>query len=132
MIQARLVELLNAVHRQQVSVGDHAGDHAVVADAADDVVEFRVQDGLAAADGDNGGAEARQVVNAIEHGSERHGLAGRVELVAIGAGQVAAAHGDDVRHDDVVGIQHSMGDHAQLPQAAVGGDPFHPKALFSL
>ncbi len=54
----------------------------------------------------------------------------RVELVAVGAGQVAAAHGDDVRHDDVVGIDQSMGDHSQLPHTAVGGDPFHRKPCF--
>ena len=88
---------------QQVSVGDQAGDHAVLADAADDVVELRMQQRLAAADGDHGRAQLAQLVHAAEHGLERHRLGEIVVLVAVFAGQIAAAHGDDVRQQRMIG-----------------------------
>ena len=98
VVEAGAVEALDAVGHQQVAVGDHAGDGAGLADLADDVVEFGVQQRLAAGDGDDGGAEAAEVVDAAAHLVDGDGVGDVVELVAVGAGQVAAAHGHDVRH----------------------------------
>src|SRR6185437_15479834 len=41
--EARAVKPLNALGNQQISVGDHAGDHAVLANAGDDVIQFRME-----------------------------------------------------------------------------------------
>src|SRR5579883_3390610 len=57
VLEAGSVEAADAVDRQQIAVGDHAGDHAAFADMADDAVEFRVQQRLAAADRDDGGSQ---------------------------------------------------------------------------
>src|SRR6185437_2419204 len=48
------VEARDAIRDQQISVRDHSRDHSVMANAADNVVEFGMQQRLAAADGDNG------------------------------------------------------------------------------
>ncbi len=48
------VEALDSFRDEQVAVGDEAGNHAVRANAADDVVEFGMQQRLAAGDGDHG------------------------------------------------------------------------------
>src|SRR6185436_7005396 len=43
VIEPGLVQLLDAVRHQQVTVGDHAGQHAAVAHRRDDAVEIGVQ-----------------------------------------------------------------------------------------
>ena len=98
VIEAGGVEAGDAVGHQQVAVGDHAGDGAGLADLADDVVELGVQQRLATGDGDDGGAEAAEMVDAAAHFVDVDGVGDVVELVAVGAGEVAAAHGHDVRH----------------------------------
>src|ERR1700687_5898575 len=50
-LEAGSVQSLNAVRNQQIAVGDKAGDHAVVADVANHVVELRMQQWLATGDG---------------------------------------------------------------------------------
>src|SRR5205807_10375219 len=54
------------------TIGDHAGDGAIAADAANDVVELGMQQRLAATDGNDGGAQAAEFVDARseEHTSE--------------------------------------------------------------
>ena len=47
------------------------------------------------------------------------GLGGIVELVAVGARQVAAAHGNDVRQDGMAGRGQPLGDHLKLARAPV-------------
>ena len=121
MLQAGAIEALDALGGQQVAVGDHAGDHAVAADARDQQVEIGVQQGFAAGDGDDGGAERRQVIQPLVHGVHRDGLREIVKLVAVGAGQVAAAHGNDVRQDGMVGGGQPLGDHLEFAHAPVCG-----------
>ena len=58
------------------------------------------------------------MVDAAEHLIDRDGLGDLVVLVAIGAGEVAEAHGDDLRHDDVMGGRQGVTHDAQLPQLA--------------
>ncbi len=84
-------------------------------------VELRVEEGLASGDGDDGGAEAGKVVDAAEHLVERDGIGDVVVLVAVGAGQIAAAHGDDLRHDGVARGGEGMADEGELADASGGG-----------
>ena len=91
------VETRDAIRSEQIAVGDHAGNHAVAANAADDVVEFGMQQRLAAADGDDGRTEGGEAVDAAEHLVERDGLREIVVFVAIRAREIAAADGNDVR-----------------------------------
>ena len=97
------------------------GDHAVGADAADDVVEFGMHQRLAAGDGDDRGAQRAQLVDAAIHFVDRHGLREVVELVAVGAGKVAAAHGNDVRQQRMVGRGERADGHVRSAQIAVQG-----------
>ena len=64
------------------------------------------------------------MVDAAEHLVERDGLGDLVVLVAVGAGEIAEAHGDDLRHDDVVGGGQRVSHDAELAELAGGGlDP---------
>ncbi len=127
VIESGLVQALDAIGHQEVAVGDHAGDGAGFADAGDDVVEVGVQQRLSAGDGDDGGSEAAEVVDAAEHFVERYGVGEVVEFVAIGAGEIAAAHGDDVRHVGVVGRAEGVADGADLAGLAAHGEPSPPE-----
>ncbi len=64
VIESGAVQPRDAVRHQQIAVGDHAGDAAVVADAGDDLVELGMQQRLAAGDGDDAGSKPRQMVDA--------------------------------------------------------------------
>jgi hypothetical protein len=72
------------------------------------------------------------MVKALEHGFQWDRFTDRVKLIAIGTGQVTAAHGYDVSHYYMIGIHQSMSNHAQFPEATAGGNPLTTKALFSL
>jgi len=79
----------------------------------DDVVEFGVQQRLAAADRDDGRPQLAQLVDAAEHGVQRDWAGDIVEFVAVRAGQIAAAHGDDVGQQRVLGGNNRLGHGAQ-------------------
>jgi len=74
-----------------------------MADAADDVVELGMGERLAAGDGDDAGSQATQMVDALDHLSERHRLGDLVIFVAIAAGEVAESRRHDLRHYGVAG-----------------------------
>ena len=123
VVEAGAVKPLNALDIEQVAVGDHAGDGAGAADAADDVVELGMGERLAAGDADHGGAEAAQVVDAAVHLVERDGLGNLVVLVAVAAGEVAEARGDDLRQDGVAGGSQGAGHHRVFADLAGGCFP---------
>src|SRR6476646_7499997 len=79
---------------------------------------------LAARNRDDTGAEAGEMVDSAKHLIDRDRLGNLVVLVAIGAGEIAEAHGHDLRHDDVVSRGQSMSHNAKLPQLA--GRRFDP------
>ena len=81
-----------------------------------------MQQRFAAADGDDGGAHGAQAIDAAEHilGGDR--VREVVEFIAIGAGQIAAARGDDVHEQRMLGGDEALGDHAQLAQAAMSAE----------
>jgi hypothetical protein len=122
------VEALDAVGGEQVAVGDETGDCAVAADAANELVELGVQQGLAAADGDNRGTETAEVVDALEHDFGVNRAGGVVVFVTVGASEIAAADGDDVRHDGVAGVSGAPGEHSDLAQPALQRRPVPPRA----
>src|SRR3954471_2927749 len=62
VVKAGVVEALDALGDQQIAVGDHAGDGAVGADAANDVVELRVKQRLAATNSNDGRPQAAELV----------------------------------------------------------------------
>src|SRR4030088_1894062 len=95
-LEAGSVESLNAVRNQQIAVGDQAGDHAVVADAANQVVELRMEQRLATGDGDNRRAQLGQLVHSLEHFAGRHGLGDVIKFVTVGEGEVGAANGNNM------------------------------------
>ncbi len=119
VVEPGVVQALDAVGHQQISVGDHAGDHAAAADARDDQVQIGVEQRFAAADGDDVGAQIGQAVEPLVHGLDGHGLRDIVVFVAVAAGQVAAAHGNHVRQHGVIRRSQSLEDHAPFADAPV-------------
>ncbi len=72
------------------------GDHPAAPNVGDHVVQFGMQQRLAAADRDHGGAQIGQMVQAVLHFIERDGAREIVEFVAIRAGEIAPPDGNDV------------------------------------
>jgi len=87
---------------------------------ADQLVEIRVQQRLAAADLDVRGAQPGQVVEALAHGRQGHRRRVVVVLVAVGAGQVAAADRHDLREERMPCRLEAARDHSGLSPLAVG------------
>ena len=103
MVQAGPVKSFNPFDIEQVAVGDHAGDRAGATHAADDVVEVRMGQRLAAGDADHGRSETPQVVDAAVHLFEGDGLGNLVVLVAVGAAEVAESRRHDLRQHRMSG-----------------------------
>ena len=78
-----------------------------------------MQQRLAAADGDGGGAQRTQLVDALEHLVEGNRLGEIVEFVAVSARQIAAPHGNDVRQKRMVSRNHGTHNFAGPAQIAV-------------
>ena len=97
------VETADPVFVQQEAVGDDAGHDAALAHAANQQVQVGMEQRLAAAEGKDAEAERRQVVDAAQHVRRGYRRREVVIFIAIFAGQVAAADGDDVRGDGVAG-----------------------------
>ena len=60
-----------------------------------------------------------RLVDAAEHLLQRNGLGKIVELVAIGAGEIAAANGNQVRENNVIGTSEAPSNHPPLADAGV-------------
>src|SRR5207249_11683216 len=71
-IEARPIQLLDALRNEKVAVGDEPGHHAEPADPADQRVEIGMEQRLAAAEGDHRGAERLELVDAPVHGASRN------------------------------------------------------------
>ena len=79
----------------------------MLANAVDDRVEFRVEQRLAATDGDHRGAKLCQFVDPPEHRLGRDRFGEIVVFVAVVAGEIAAADGNNVRQQRVLGRDQS-------------------------
>ncbi len=66
LIEAGGVEAADAIGGEEIAVGDQDGDAAVMADAGDGEVEIGMEEGFAAGDGDDGGAEGGEGVDTLE------------------------------------------------------------------
>jgi len=97
----------------------------------DELVEFGVQQRLAAADLDVRGAQPSQVVDALAHGSQRHWRRVFVVLVAVGTRQVAAADRHDLREDGMTRGLEATRDHPGLTPLAIDGPerPLRPRHI---
>src|SRR5579864_7535344 len=124
--QAGTVEALDTLGDQEVSVCDQAGDHDVRPDAANHIVEFGMHERFASRDGDDGSSESTQLVDAAVHLVDWHRFGEIVKLVAVSTGQVAAAHGNDVCQERVVGGCEGTHSHLRATQIAVRGKSFTP------
>ena len=103
MVKPGFIQLLNSLRREQIAVGDQSGNDPVRTDAADNVIELRMQQRFPAANGDERGAQRRQLVHAAVHLIQRNRIREIVVLIAVGAGEIAAPHGNDVDLNWVVG-----------------------------
>ncbi len=101
-LQSGAVQAFDTFRDQKIAVRDQACDHAALANAADDLVEFGMQQGLAAADGDDRRSQFRQLVDTLEHEFSGNGFGKIVVLVAVLASQVAAADGNDMRQQRMI------------------------------
>jgi hypothetical protein len=57
VVEPGTIQALDAIGSEQISVGDERCNRAAAANPADDVIEFGVQQGLTAANGDHGRAQ---------------------------------------------------------------------------
>src|SRR5438132_11245115 len=112
-LEAGSVQSLNAVRKQQIAVGDQAGDHAVVADVANHVVELWMQQWVATGDGDNRRAQLGELVHSLEHFAGGHGLGDVITFVAVGTCEVATANGKNIRKQRVIGGSERTHHHAR-------------------
>src|SRR5581483_2930763 len=106
-LQTGPAEALNPFNREQVSIGNEACDHSAIANAANDAVQLRMEQRLASADSDDRGAQVRQLVHTAVHILQRHGLGKVIELVAVLASEIAAAHRNEVRQQRMIGSEQS-------------------------
>ena len=98
-----MIQLPDAIGGQQITVRDQARDDPAVAHVVNDVVQLRMQHRFTAAEGDHGGAEIFQLIDAPQHLFGRYGLGEIIELVAISASQIAAPDRNQMREQRMVG-----------------------------
>src|SRR5580704_9367649 len=128
MVEAGPVQELNAFGSQQVAVGDQGRDAAATANALNELVQFGVKQGFAAADRDDRCPQFSKVVDAAQHDQGRDRLREIVELVAVRARQVTAPDRYDVGHDRMTSRLHGLGDYASLAQLEGKSAQFTSKA----
>jgi hypothetical protein len=126
IFEAGAVQALDALGCEQITVGDQAGEHAAAAHVRDEFVELRMQQRLAAADGDHRGAHVREQIDAAFHFVDRHRVREIVEFVAVGAGQIAAADRDDVNEQGMARGEEAPGHAAQFARARAQGTQSPP------
>ena len=121
VIQLGVVEALDALLVEQVAVGDQSGKRAGCADVPDELIEVRVQQGLATTDLDVRRAQPSQVVDTLAHGRQWHRRRMFVVLVAVGARQVAAADRNDLGEDRMTRGLEAARHHSGFSPLAVDG-----------
>jgi hypothetical protein len=126
VIETGAVEAADDFLIEEEAVGDHAGEATVVADAGDEIGQVGVEQGFAAAEGNDGGAEGGQKVDAALHFVGGDGFGEGVVFVAVGAGKIAAPGRDDMREDGVVLGRDAVGEHFVLAQLTLCGNQTAP------
>jgi len=122
------------VRSQQVSVGNERHYDVVTADAANHFIQFRVQQRLTTAEGNDSGAKSRKKIDTAQHHFGQHWIGSFVVFVAIGAREIATADRDDVGKDGMMPRFDRTRKHPRLTIAALersqfpdsGGQPHKP------
>src|SRR5262249_33586420 len=97
------IELLDAIGREQIAVGDHAGNHPTLANAFDDAIELGMKQRFSAADGDDSCSQGSELIDTLKHRLRWHRLGEIVELVAVSACQIATPDRNNVRQQRMIG-----------------------------
>src|SRR5579859_5469015 len=90
-------------------------------DAANDVIKLRMQQRFTAADSNERGAQGSQLVHATIHLFQWNWIREIVIFIAIGAGEIAAPHGNDVDLNWMVRRKQTLRDHFEFAKSAVRG-----------
>jgi hypothetical protein len=121
MFEAGAVQPLNPLRGQQVAIGDDGGDRPMTADGADNFVEVGMEQRFATTDGDDARAQRSQLLDPPQHFGGGHRIRDFVVLVAVGAGKIAAPHGNDVRQDGMMFRLDRPGHHPGMANPALIG-----------
>jgi hypothetical protein len=105
VFQPRAVQPLDALSGEQIAVGDESGNDPLPPNVPDHLVQLGMQQRLAPADGDHRRSQRSQPVHAPEQLPCGHGRREVVILVAVGAGKIAPAHGDQMHQQRVLLVQ---------------------------
>jgi len=132
MVQTGPVQLLDTLRRQQVTVRDQSGNDSVGPDAADDVIKLRMQQGFTTADGNERSAQGCEFIHAAVHFFQRNGIRKIVVFIAVGAGEIAAPHGDYVDLNGMVGGKQTLRDHFEFAKSTVRGPQPAPDPEFQV
>src|SRR6266496_4796344 len=108
-LKAGAVQALDSFRNQQVPIRDHPCHNSVQAHATDNLIQLRMQQRLATADGNHGSPEFTKLIYAAENQIQRHWLGEVVVLVAVFACQITTTHGNKVRQQRMVGGEESPG-----------------------
>src|SRR5215510_5891825 len=119
IIESRPVQPLYSLGGEQIAVGDQRGDDVGGANALDQGFQFGVKQRLSPAEGDGQRSELGEPVYATRHLFNRHRFGRLVVFVAIGAGEIASANGDDLRQYRAIWRLQRRRDHPRLAIAAV-------------
>ena len=96
IIEPGFVQLFDLFGLKIIAVRDQPGDHPVMPDAGDDVVDLGVHHRFAAGDRDDRAAKFGKLIDPLEHYVDRHRIARLVVFVAVRARQIAPPHRHDV------------------------------------
>src|SRR5262245_12773267 len=119
IIESRPVQPLYAFGGEQIAVGDQRSDDVMTANSLDQSFQLGVKQRLAAAEGDGQRPELGEPVYATRHLFNWHRFGRLVVFVAIGAGEIASANGDDLRQYRAIRRLQRRRDHPRLAIAAV-------------
>ena len=114
MIEPGTIESADAFAAEEISIRDQRGDHAVRSNPTNDLVEVRVKQRLAPAEGDDAGPQHRQSIDAAHHVVGRHGRGVIVVFVAVRARQIAPPDRNEVRGDGPVRELQGSGQHSRF------------------
>lgn len=117
--ETRTIESVDTIGRQKIPIGDYSGDHAIVADTANNVVEIRMKKRLASADGDHRSSKRAQAIDTPKHFLEQDRFREIVKFVAVCTGKIAPAHRNDMREQGVLGGEQCFGDHVPAAHRAM-------------
>ena len=104
-VEARLVEALDPLARQEIRVRVDERDHALLLDVRDGLVDVGIEQRLTAGQRHEHGAQARDVIDALLQRLERNRRRDLVVLVAVAAAEVAAARDDEVRDQRAILVE---------------------------